>query len=82
VRVLTGHTARVNACRFSSDGRQLISVSHDRTLRIWSAAMPTKMMTILEGHALPVLGFAELPAAAGRLIVTCSEDGTVRTWDA
>lgn len=30
------HTARVNRVRFTPDGRQLISVSNDKTIRIWN----------------------------------------------
>ena len=30
-----GHTARVNRVRFTPDGRQLVSVSQDKTIRIW-----------------------------------------------
>ena len=31
---LTGHTGRINSLAFSADGRQLLSASHDRTMRI------------------------------------------------
>ena len=30
-----GHTARVNRVRFTPDGQQLVSVSNDKTIRIW-----------------------------------------------
>jgi cytochrome c len=43
-RVLEGHTQNVNGIAFSADGRTLISVSYDLTLRIWpldSAATPS-----------------------------------------
>jgi WD40 repeat protein len=32
---VAGHTARVNRVLFTPDGIQLISVSHDKTIRIW-----------------------------------------------
>ena len=32
---IEGHTARVSRVRFTPDGRQLISVSQDKTIRIW-----------------------------------------------
>jgi WD40 repeat protein len=36
VRTLAGHSDRVNGAALSSDGRHAVSVSQDRTLRVWN----------------------------------------------
>ncbi len=35
VRVLRGHTSRVNSVAFSPDGTRIVSGSHDRSVRVW-----------------------------------------------
>lgn len=40
-RALAGHTDTVNAVAFTSDSAQLVSVSQDRTTKIWSVADAT-----------------------------------------
>jgi WD40 repeat protein len=40
-RVLVGHDRPVHRCRFSHDGRRLVSVSLDGTVRVWDVAAGT-----------------------------------------
>jgi WD40 repeat protein len=53
--------------------------SHDKTIRVWDA-YTGKLLTVLEGHTLPVYAVAISPA--GTKIVSGSTDKTLRVWDA
>ncbi|MGH9265608.1 MAG: TIR domain-containing protein [Acidimicrobiales bacterium] len=73
-----GHEGPVLAVSFSPDGRQVVSGSVDRTLRVWdvgSEAAPT----VLEGHGAPVT--AASFTRDGRRVLSAGADGTVRLWD-
>jgi WD40 repeat protein/serine/threonine protein kinase len=76
--ILRGHTAAVATVVFSPDGRQLVSGSHDRTIRFWDAAtgMPLRTLT---GHTDAVYALAFTPN--GRRFASASWDRTVRLWD-
>jgi eukaryotic-like serine/threonine-protein kinase len=87
VAVLHGHTGRITAVAFTSDGRRLASLScqspfvfaGDNTARIWnvdsSATSP-----VLRGHTDYVHPVAYSPD--GRWLASGSWDGTARLWDA
>lgn len=77
---LTGHAGNINGLRFSSDGRRLLTVSHDRTARLWDVADPRRPRPagVLTGHTGTVNDAAFRPD--GRLIATASWDRTVRLW--
>jgi WD40 repeat protein len=47
--ILKGHSSEVNAIAFSPDGRQLVSGSNDKTLRIWDVNSGTAVL-VLEDH--------------------------------
>jgi hypothetical protein len=61
---------------FGADHTQLISVSADRTVRLWNLDAALPIPAVLSGHGASVnsVSFAE-----GRLF-TASTDGTLRTW--
>jgi hypothetical protein len=46
---LHGHTDPVNSCCISPDGKAIVSVSADTTVKVWNAESGSLMMT-LEGH--------------------------------
>ncbi|MGA1839684.1 MAG: hypothetical protein ACMUIU_03580 [bacterium] len=76
--VLAGHTDDVNIVRFSPDGRRIVTVSHDKTIRIWNVA-DGKQIHVLKGHTafISTLAFS----GDGKHIVTASFDKTARIWE-
>jgi WD40 repeat protein/serine/threonine protein kinase len=77
VALLHGHTGVVLQLAFGPDGRQLVSVSDDRTARLWAVGFSP---TVLRGHTNYVYPVSYSPD--GRWIATGSWDGTIRIWDA
>ena len=64
-RVLEGHTQNVNGIAFSTDGKTLVSVSYDLTVRIWP----------LDNPAAPSI--VTLPSPLNSVVV--SNDGEIAT---
>src|SRR5205807_2203673 len=60
-------------------GERIVSVSGDKTLRIWDAGSGQPLAT-LSGHQNPVTGCAWSPD--GERIVSASWDNTLRIWEA
>ncbi len=76
---LRGHIGAVSGVELSADGRS----SGKRpaltgTKRLWEAAPGGLAVTTLEGHTGGVLSVA--PSAAGILVVSGGDDGTIRLW--
>jgi WD40 repeat protein len=76
--VLSGHTNRVGALVFSSDGRLLVSGSDDKTVMLWDMQTGGVVKTFC-GHAGAV--FAVSISADCARIVSGSKDGRVLLWD-
>jgi WD40 repeat protein len=75
---LEGHNARLNAVRFSPDGRRLATGADDHTARIWDAESGKQLATLSE-HSMRVWTVAFSPD--GRRLATGSQDSTARLWD-
>lgn len=74
---LSGHKSPVAAAAFSADGKQVATVSADKTLRIWNAADGKALGTI----ELPAEGTAVAITADGLAIAVGANDGKLRTYD-
>src|SRR5262249_45939603 len=54
---LSGHGARIRQLAFAPDARELVSASHDRTIRVWDCSVGTE-------HSRSELGVEYLESAA------------------
>ncbi|WP_293365685.1 WD40 repeat domain-containing protein, partial [Microcoleus sp. CAWBG27] len=70
------HTREVNDVDFSPDGSMIVSVSDDRTVKLWNS--DGKLFRILEGHTGDVLRVSF--SHDGQRIASTSGDRTVRLW--
>ena len=77
-QTLQGHTGAVAAVAVTSDGRTLVSVGNDKTVRLWDVGTG-KLRKVLEGHT-DWVGSLVLTRDGGRA-VTAGGDNTIRVWD-
>lgn len=73
-----GHSGRVLRSVFSHDGKQVLTVSEDKTARLWDASTGKEMKRFL-GHTEAVNGALFSPS--GKQVLTVSLDNTARLWD-
>jgi WD40 repeat protein len=76
--VMHGHTADVESIAFSPDGRSLVSVSLDKTARIWD--LESRRCRRVLDHPGRLHSVAFRPD--GRAFATAGDNGMVRVWDA
>lgn len=76
---LLGHTSWVYTVSWHPQGHQLVSGSHDGTLRLWQAATGV-CLKVLVGHGQSVNTVVFSPD--GELIASSSHDHTVKLWHA
>jgi WD40 repeat protein len=79
LRVLSGHSQKINAGAFSGDGRTLVSGSNDGTLKVWDVNDGHVVRT-LSGHSAPVRSVTY--SSSGAMIASGSDDQSVKLWDA
>ena len=75
---LKGHAGSVTDVCFSPDGKQLVSASIDRTVKVWNAETGEEVRS-LTGHTGPVLGVCFSPD--GKRLASASVDRTIKVWD-
>lgn len=75
---LYGHKAAILEVAFSSDGSNIYTGSADKTINMWDTASFTRVKK-LKGHTDVVNGVC--CARKSPLMVSCSDDCTVRVWD-
>ena len=73
-----GHSGSIEAVAVTPDGRRCVSISSDRTLRIWDMQSGACLYT-LKGHSRWVNAVSITPD--GRRCVSASGDYTLRVWD-
>lgn len=77
-RRLKGHSGEVRKLVFSSDGRELASVAHDNTARVWNLASQAAKETTLRGHG----GWVRSCFFAGgtKYLVSGGYDELIKVW--
>ena len=74
-----GHTKATRGLAFAPNGKSLVSVSADRTVKLWNA-VTGKLERSFGNHLGPVHAVAFRPGAVPSFCVTASDDKTVRVW--
>lgn len=75
-----GHLYGMNALDFSSDGHYVATGGDDGKVKLWSMTSGFCFATFSE-HTAPITGVKFVGKAAGKAIISCSLDGTVRAHD-
>jgi WD40 repeat protein len=78
VYTLVGHQQPVSSIAFSPDGRQLVSSSFDKTIKVWDTKNGKCLKTLL-GHHNRIWTVAFHPN--GRTIASGGDDNHTKIWD-
>lgn len=79
--VLKGHTETIYSMVFSPNGKQIVTGSFDKTVKVWDAITGKEIRTLTgpQGHKQMVLNVAVSPN--GSLIASGSADNSANLWD-
>lgn len=75
--VLTGHEGAVLRLAYTADGKLLVTIGEDRTVRVWDAANGTQVRELARLEQ-PPLALAVNPAAAE--VAVSDASGVIRVW--
>jgi WD40 repeat protein/S1-C subfamily serine protease len=78
IRRFAGHSNGIWSVAFSPDERQILTGSHDCTVRLWDVATG-RQLRVFQGHTDHVKGVAFLPD--GVRGISGGDDDTLRLWD-
>lgn len=78
LRMLEGHSDEVGAVALTPGGKQIVSASDDKTVKVWEFDTGQLLRT-LEGHSSRVVGVAV--TRDGRIAVSASADNTLKVWE-
>ncbi len=78
IRRFVGHSGGLWSVAISPDERQLLTGSHDSTVRLWDTATGRELK-VFPGHTDHVKGVAFLPD--GKRGISGADDDTLRLWD-
>jgi WD40 repeat protein len=79
IQTLRGHDGLVHGMRFTPDGRTLVSVSEDQSVRNWDLTQGRCTLKHMKAHERGINGVAIM--ADGRHGITASKDRTLKVWD-
>ena len=74
------YDSRISVCRYSPDGRRIVSAASEGTLKVWDAATGAEIATLDGQDEEAILDCVFSPD--GRRILSASEGGLLRMWDA
>lgn len=77
LRTLSGHPKNINAIVFSPDGRSLVSLSDDRTVKVWDVTSGRAMRTLQNEYGAASAAFSP----DGRVLAVADGQGYVVLWD-
>jgi len=75
---MSGHTQPIHGVSFTNDGKRLVSVSSDRTIRLWDGESG-KPMDLIAKHSAPLESLASCPN--DRFLAIGAWDGSIILWD-
>lgn len=80
IQTFEGHTGGVLSVAFSADGKYVLTGSADETAMLWS--LEGKALITFQGHQKRLMAVACSPQGHPLQVLTGSEDGTVRLYNA
>ena len=77
-----GHSAKVHNLLFTPDGSKIVSISEDKTIRIWNAQTGEVQAELNSNRAMsiPIVQISFSPD--GQYVATLTQDGKVHLWAA
>ena len=78
--LLIGHEGVVFSVRFNQTGTKLVSVSDDRTVRVWSLDTGHKLVATLYGHNSRIWNAGFIPNSNDKKIFSIGEDSNLKLW--